>query len=57
MIKKGSNFNDLYNYRNSKYFIRTVKEARKFEMKKDQVTYKGRTIRKSQDFPTETLKP
>lgn len=41
MIKKGSNFNDLYNYRNSKYFIRTVKEARKVEMKKDLVIFAG----------------
>ncbi len=31
MIRKGTNFNNIYNYRNSKYFIETVKEARKFE--------------------------
>lgn len=31
MIKKGSGYNDIYNYRNSKYFINTVKEARKWE--------------------------
>ena len=31
MIKKGRAFNDIYNYRNSKYFIATVKEARRFE--------------------------
>lgn len=31
MIKKGVNFEELYNYRNSKYFIETVKEARRYE--------------------------
>ncbi len=28
MIKNGKNYNDIYNYRNSRYFINTVKEAR-----------------------------
>ncbi len=31
MIKNSSRYNDLYNYRNSKYFIETVKEARKYD--------------------------
>lgn len=31
MIKNGKNYTDLSNYRNSKYFIRTVIEARKIE--------------------------
>lgn len=31
MIKKGSGYNDIYNYRNSKYFINAVVEARKWE--------------------------
>ena len=31
MIKKGTGYYDLYNYRNSKYFIETVKEARKYD--------------------------
>lgn len=31
MIKKGIEYNNIYNYRNSKYFIETVKEARKYE--------------------------
>lgn len=31
MIKKGSGYNDIYNYRNSRYFINTVREARKWE--------------------------
>ena len=35
MIRKGARFNDLYNYRNSKYFIQTVKEARKYDKAKN----------------------
>lgn len=31
MIKKGKGFNDIYNYKNSKYYIETVKEARRYE--------------------------
>jgi len=31
MIKKETRYNDIYNYRNSKYFIETVKEARRYE--------------------------
>ena len=31
MIRKGEGFNDIYNYKNSKYFIETVKEARRYE--------------------------
>ena len=31
MIKRGANFNDIYNYRNSRHFINTVKEARKYD--------------------------
>lgn len=31
MIKKGTGFNDIYNYRNSRHFIATVKEARRYE--------------------------
>ena len=31
MIKKGTKYNDIYNYKNSKYFIQTVQEARRFE--------------------------
>lgn len=30
MIRKGTNFNDIYNYRNSRHFINTVTEARKW---------------------------
>ena len=31
MIKKGKWLNDIYNYKNSKYFVETVKEARRYE--------------------------
>ena len=31
MIKNGFKYNDIYNYRNSKYFIESVLEARKWE--------------------------
>lgn len=31
MIRNGKGFNDIYNYKNSKYFIETVKEARRYE--------------------------
>ena len=31
MLKKGYGYYDIYNYRNSKYFIETVKEARRYE--------------------------
>lgn len=39
MISKGTKFNDLYNYRNSKYFVKTVEEARKINLKKDLVIF------------------
>lgn len=41
MIRKGTKFNDLYNYRNSKYFIKTVEEARKQNLEKDLVIFAG----------------
>lgn len=40
MIKSGTGYNDIYNYRNSKYFINTIKQARKKE-KKDLVIFAG----------------
>ncbi len=30
MIKRGNNYHNIYNYRNSRYFINTVREARKW---------------------------
>ena len=38
MIKRGTNYNDLYNYRNSKYFIDTVKEARRYDKENNKKT-------------------
>ncbi len=37
MLKNGANYNDLYNYRNSRYFINTVREARKWKSNKDEL--------------------
>lgn len=34
MIKRGTNYNDIYNYRNSRHFIDTVKEARRYDKEK-----------------------
>lgn len=31
MIKKGKWLNDIYNYKNSRYFVQTVQEARRYE--------------------------
>ncbi len=43
MIKRGIDYHNIYNYRNSKYFINTVKEARKYdeENKKNLVIFAG----------------
>ncbi len=43
MIKNGTGYNDIYNYRNSRYFINTVKEAKKWVNKtgKDLVIFAG----------------
>lgn len=38
MIKRGTNYNDIYNYRNSRHFINTVKEARRYDKEKDKDT-------------------
>ena len=40
MIKRQSGYSDIYNYRNSRYFIETVKQARKY----DEETKKGLVI-------------
>lgn len=34
MIRKGTDFNNIYNYRNSRHFINTVNEARKWNKQK-----------------------
>ena len=31
MLKKGRNYNDIYNYKNSRHFINTVRKAREWE--------------------------
>lgn len=41
MIKKGTQFNNIYNYRNSRYFIKAVEEARRQNLKKDIVIFAG----------------
>ena len=43
MIRKGREYNNIYNYKNSKYFIETVKEARRYEREqtKDLVIFAG----------------
>ncbi|MCI9178211.1 MAG: sporulation peptidase YabG [Clostridia bacterium] len=41
MIRKGTQFNNVYNYRNSRYFIKAVEEARKQNIKKDLVIFAG----------------
>lgn len=41
MIKNGTGYTDIYNYRNSRYFINTVKEARKASKGKDLVIFAG----------------
>ena len=38
MIKKGYRYNDIYNYRNSKYFVKTVEESRKWEQGENKLT-------------------
>lgn len=35
MIKKGYNYNDIYNYRNSKYFVESVIRARMWDARKN----------------------
>ncbi len=35
MIKRGTDYNNIYNYRNSKYFIQTVKEARRYDLERN----------------------
>ncbi|MBQ2917208.1 MAG: sporulation peptidase YabG [Clostridia bacterium] len=37
MLKNGSNYNNIYNYRNSRHFINTVKEARKWAKNSDKL--------------------
>lgn len=38
MIKAGKGYYDIYNYRNSKYFVQTVKEVRRYDRDHNQKT-------------------
>lgn len=46
MIKNGTNFSNIYNYRNSIHFINTVKEARKWGRSSDKLTIFARSMSK-----------
>lgn len=46
MIKKGMAFNDIYNYRNSRHFINTVNEARKWSKKGNELAIFARCLSK-----------
>lgn len=37
MIKRKTNYQDIYNYRNSRHFIKAVKEARKAKLEKSEL--------------------
>ena len=41
MIKAGKSYEDIYNYRNSRYFAQTVKNARKNVNNKELVIFAG----------------
>ena len=41
MIRNGTGFTDIYNYRNSRHFINTVKEARRASQGKDIFIFAG----------------
>ena len=43
MIKSETGYHDIYNYRNSRHFIKTIQEARRYERenKKDLVIFAG----------------
>jgi len=41
MIKNGARYRDIYNYRNSRHFIQTVKEARRYDEKHGLVIFAG----------------
>ena len=41
MIKKGRNYNDIYNYMNSRFFVNTVKKAREHKMGNNLVIFAG----------------
>ena len=36
MLRRGTDYNNIYNYRNSRHFINTVKEARRYDFERGQ---------------------
>ena len=46
MLKNGSNYSNIYNYRNSRHFISTVKEARKWGKSSDKLVIFARSMSK-----------
>ena len=46
MLKNGSNYSNIYNYRNSRHFISTVKEARKWGSNSDKLVIFARSMSK-----------
>lgn len=46
MLKNGSNYNNIYNYRNSRHFINTVKEARSWGRSSDKLVIFARSMPK-----------
>lgn len=46
MLKNGSNYNNIYNYRNSRHFINTVIEARKWGKTSDKLVIFARCMSK-----------
>lgn len=41
MIKSETGYNDIYNYKNSKYFIQSVQEARRWDINNNLVILQG----------------
>ena len=44
MIKRNVDYYDIYNYRNSKHFIETVKEARRYDSENKKNIYQARKV-------------
>ncbi len=46
MIRNGTDYNNIYNYRNSRHFINTVKEARNWAVDKKDLVIFARSMSK-----------
>ena len=44
MLKNGRNYNDIYNYRNSRHFMATVEEARKWRQDGNELVIFARSL-------------